>query len=119
MNVVDSSAWLEYFANGPNAGFFAPAVEKTSELLVREEIKSGELVRVLPEYEIASNSAIWAVYPSSKHVLPKLRVLLDFLAVWFRAACGEGGADQLKLVAPSPLNGAGSSSHMLPGAATA
>ena len=34
MNVVDSSAWLEYFANGPNAGFFAPAVEKTSELLV-------------------------------------------------------------------------------------
>ncbi len=34
MNLVDSSAWLEYFANGPNAGFFAPATEKTSELLV-------------------------------------------------------------------------------------
>lgn len=34
MNLVDSSAWLEYFANGPNAGFFAPAIEKTSELLV-------------------------------------------------------------------------------------
>ena len=34
MNVVDSSAWLEYFANGPNAGFFAPAIEKTSDLLV-------------------------------------------------------------------------------------
>ena len=34
MNVVDSSAWLEYFANGPNAQFFAPAIEKTSELLV-------------------------------------------------------------------------------------
>lgn len=34
MNVVDSSAWLEYFANGPNACFFAPAIEKTSELLV-------------------------------------------------------------------------------------
>jgi predicted nucleic acid-binding protein len=34
MNVVDSSAWLEYFANGPNAGFFAPAIEKTSELIV-------------------------------------------------------------------------------------
>lgn len=34
MNVVDSSAWLEYFANGPNAGFFAPAIEKTSELVV-------------------------------------------------------------------------------------
>ncbi|HET9251530.1 MAG TPA: type II toxin-antitoxin system VapC family toxin [Candidatus Eisenbacteria bacterium] len=34
MNVVDSSAWLEYFANGPNAGFFAPAIEKTSDLVV-------------------------------------------------------------------------------------
>jgi predicted nucleic acid-binding protein len=34
VNVVDSSGWLEYFANGPNAGFFAPAIEKTSDLLV-------------------------------------------------------------------------------------
>lgn len=34
MNVVDSSAWLEYFANGPNAGFFAPPIEATRELLV-------------------------------------------------------------------------------------
>ncbi|MBU1207768.1 MAG: type II toxin-antitoxin system VapC family toxin [Proteobacteria bacterium] len=34
MNVVDSSAWLEYFANGPNADFFAPAIEKTADLIV-------------------------------------------------------------------------------------
>jgi toxin FitB len=34
MNVIDSSAWLEYFANGPNAEFFAPVIEKTAELLV-------------------------------------------------------------------------------------
>jgi predicted nucleic acid-binding protein len=34
MNVVDSSGWLEYFAGGPNADFFAPAIEKTSELIV-------------------------------------------------------------------------------------
>jgi predicted nucleic acid-binding protein len=34
MNVVDSSAWLEYFADGPNAGVFAPAIERTRELLV-------------------------------------------------------------------------------------
>lgn len=29
MNVVDSSGWLEYFADGPNADFFAPML-KTS-----------------------------------------------------------------------------------------
>ena len=34
MNVVDSSAWLEYFSDGPNAGFFAPPIEKTGDLLV-------------------------------------------------------------------------------------
>ena len=34
MNVVDSSAWLEYFANGPNAGAFASAVQATEELVV-------------------------------------------------------------------------------------
>lgn len=34
MNVVDSSGWLEYFADGSNADFFAPAIEKTAELVV-------------------------------------------------------------------------------------
>ncbi len=34
MNAVDSSAWLEYFAGGPNAGFFAPAVENPGQLVV-------------------------------------------------------------------------------------
>jgi predicted nucleic acid-binding protein len=34
MNVVDSSGWLEYFADGPNANFFAPAIESVPELVV-------------------------------------------------------------------------------------
>jgi len=34
MNVVDSSAWLEYFADGPNAARFAAAIENQSKLLV-------------------------------------------------------------------------------------
>lgn len=34
MNVVDSSAWLEYFADGPNAGFFAKAIERPADLAV-------------------------------------------------------------------------------------
>ncbi len=34
MNVVDSSAWLEYFAGGPNAGRFAAAIEATADLIV-------------------------------------------------------------------------------------
>jgi predicted nucleic acid-binding protein len=34
MNVVDSCGWLEYFANGANADFFAPAIERPNTLLV-------------------------------------------------------------------------------------
>jgi predicted nucleic acid-binding protein len=34
VNVVDSSGWLEYFAGGRNADFFAPAVEAVDELVV-------------------------------------------------------------------------------------
>ncbi len=34
MNVVDSSAWLEYFADGPNAAIFAKPIETTRSLLV-------------------------------------------------------------------------------------
>jgi hypothetical protein len=31
MNVVDSSGWLEFFADGPNAGVFAPVIQRTVE----------------------------------------------------------------------------------------
>lgn len=34
MNVVDSSGWLEYFADGPGADFFAPAIERPHKLVV-------------------------------------------------------------------------------------
>jgi predicted nucleic acid-binding protein len=34
MNVVDSSGWLEYFANGSNADFFAPAITDEPNLIV-------------------------------------------------------------------------------------
>ena len=34
MNIVDSSGWLEYFANDDNADFFAPAIEAVDDMLV-------------------------------------------------------------------------------------
>ena len=34
MNVVDLSGWLEYFADGANASFFAPTIEDTEHLIV-------------------------------------------------------------------------------------
>jgi predicted nucleic acid-binding protein len=34
MNVIDSSGWLEYLADGANADFFAGAIEDSAELIV-------------------------------------------------------------------------------------
>ena len=34
MNLVDSSGWLEYLSDGKNSKLFAPAIEKTNELIV-------------------------------------------------------------------------------------
>ena len=34
MNLVDSSGWLEFFADGPNASFFATPLEDVDKLVV-------------------------------------------------------------------------------------
>lgn len=48
------------------------------EFLVREALKTGELVAVLAEYldDAGKFSVVW---PSSRHMLPKVRVFIDFL----------------------------------------
>jgi DNA-binding transcriptional LysR family regulator len=64
---------------------------RASELEVLCELRSGKLVQVLSDYEVATNAALWALYPSSKHLLPRMRALLDFLAEWFRDAKSDTG----------------------------
>lgn len=34
MNCIDSSAWLEFLGDGPNAGHFSDAITRTDQLLV-------------------------------------------------------------------------------------
>lgn len=45
---------------------------------VEPEIDSGRLVRVLPAWRSPGGS-LWAVYPSRRHLAPKVRAFLDFL----------------------------------------
>jgi predicted nucleic acid-binding protein len=49
VNVVDSSGWLEYFADGPNAGFFAPAIEREGKLVVPSLCLTEVFRRVLQQ----------------------------------------------------------------------
>ncbi len=46
---------------------------------VREDLKCGNLIEVLPDYK-DKQEAIWAVFPSNRNVAPKIRLLIDFMS---------------------------------------
>lgn len=46
---------------------------------VQQHIHSGELLTLLDNYS-APDEGIWAVYPQNRHLSPKIRLLVDFLA---------------------------------------
>jgi DNA-binding transcriptional LysR family regulator len=50
--------------------------------IVGDDLASGALETVLEHYEDRTTS-IWALYPSTRHLSPKVRVFLDFLAARF------------------------------------
>ncbi|KXF83394.1 LysR family transcriptional regulator [Enterovibrio coralii] len=47
---------------------------------VYEQIRNGQLIQLLPDYPIKSDTSIWAVYPSSRQLAPKVRAFIDFFA---------------------------------------
>jgi predicted nucleic acid-binding protein len=59
VNVVDSSAWLEYFADGPSAGYFAGAIENSADLIVPTVSVYEVFKRVLQQR--GENAALTAV----------------------------------------------------------
>ncbi|OUR75002.1 LysR family transcriptional regulator [Colwellia psychrerythraea] len=46
---------------------------------VQPHIQSGELVTLLDSYRVP-DEGIWAVYPQNRHLSPKIRLLVDYLA---------------------------------------
>lgn len=50
---------------------------------VFEHLQKGELVEILSDYSLVSDTAIWALYPSSRQVAPKVRAFIDFYAARF------------------------------------
>ena len=88
MNVVDSSAWLEYFADGPNAEHFAKVIEKADGLLVpsitllevfkrisqqRDEATALQYVAVMQQGTVVELDAALALHSAAiglRHKLP-------------------------------------------------
>lgn len=72
------------------AAIYGLGILRISAMKTTDVIQSAQLVRVLEDYDVAGDTAIWALFPSSRHISPKVRVFLDFFAEKFRRRHGEG-----------------------------
>jgi DNA-binding transcriptional LysR family regulator len=50
--------------------------------MIADDLRAGRLVEVLPQYR-SLELGIYALYPTRKHVLPKVRLLVDYLVQAF------------------------------------
>ena len=65
--------------------------------LIEKQLASGQLVEILPQYR-SVELGIYAVYPSRKFVLPKVRALVEFLATKLAAlSCAFSQPDTMAL----------------------
>lgn len=48
-----------------------------------QHLTRGELVHILRDYPLVSDTDIWAVYPSSRLLAPKVRAFIDYYAEFF------------------------------------
>jgi DNA-binding transcriptional LysR family regulator len=50
---------------------------------VYQHLAQGELIEILKNHPLVSNTAIWAVYPSSQLLAPKVRAFIDYFMMYF------------------------------------
>ena len=62
-----------------NAALKGVGIVQLPDYYVQEYIASGELVELLSQYR-EPDDAIWALYPQNRHLSPKVRMLVDYLA---------------------------------------
>lgn len=95
MNVVDSSGWLEYFSDGPNAAFFAKAIEATSDLVVPTVSLYEVFKRVLQQR--GEGDALQAVAVMQQGQIAELSGALVLTAARLSADLGIPMADSIML----------------------
>jgi predicted nucleic acid-binding protein len=111
VNVVDSSAWLEYFVDGPNAGFFAPAIEDQKKLVVpsvclyevfkailrqagkKEALEKSAAMRQGKVVDLTAPLALQAASLSLKHELAMADSIVLATALAHKAALWTQDAD--------------------------
>lgn len=103
MNIVDSSGWLEYFADGPNASFFSLPLAKTSALVV-PSITIYEVFKVVLRQR-GESEALQAVALMQQGSVVDLTAEIAILAARISIECRLPMADSI-ILATSRVHGA-------------
>ena len=111
MNVLDSSGWLEYFSDGPNADTFESVLLKTDQLLVPTiilyevskkiileagESEANQALAVMMQGQVVpldENLALLASRLSVVHKLPMADSIILATAIQFNATLWTQDAD--------------------------
>ncbi|MGV3628925.1 MAG: type II toxin-antitoxin system VapC family toxin [Betaproteobacteria bacterium] len=102
MNVVDSSGWLEYLADGANAGFFAPALEAARDLIVPSISVYEVFKRVLQQR--GENAALQAAALMQQGRVVELTVPLALAAAQLSVEKSLPMADSIMLATARAFN---------------
>ena len=103
MNLVDSSAWLEYFADGPNAKYFSHAIESTAELLVPTVCLAEVFKRILTQRD--EGRALTAITAMQQGRVVDLTAAIALTAARLGAESGLPFADSV-ILATARVHGA-------------
>ena len=95
MNVVDSSAWLEYFADGPNASYFAEPIEDVEALVVPTSSLFEVFKRVLQQRD--ESTALEAAAVMQQGTIVNLEATIALNAARLSAELGLPLADSVIL----------------------
>ena len=111
LNLVDSSGWLEYLGNGPNARYFAAPLKDTQQLLVpticlyevfrvvlrqrgkRDALRMAALMRQGREIELSPSLALEAARLAHEHNLAMADAIIFATARSFHATLWTQDAD--------------------------
>ena len=102
MNVIDSSGWLEYFAKGTNASFFAPVIKATETVVVPTICMYEVFKRLLTQRE--EEVALQAIGIMSLGLLVDLTREIAVDAAYFSSELQIAMADSIILATTRAYN---------------
>jgi len=103
MNIVDTSAWLEYFTDSPNAKHFAPVIEDTKHLAVPVICLYEVFKKTLQER--GEHDALQAVGLMNQGLVIPLDAPLALIAAQISAELKLPMADSIVLATARSVNG--------------